>query len=321
MTIPIPYMYPYHANPFDGRLPHHHQNTIPKTKIQKKHTTPLKPTTPSPPTPIKPPPSPTTSPPPLLPPNRTPPTGAPPRTSSDHRNTPILATLAFLSSASRTVGFHLDRRPDFAAGAGALDQSGGGAEGGEDGLGVAAGVGVGVVFAHCCWLCRGLGMMLAGFDGRVGEGMWLVGWMLTVDLMDWSCGFGGQGLALVVLHVLHCAIVTVCCLLVVFAVLSRLIDRMAFVADAKQTAQCHSTPDSLYTPITIHYHPSVCLEITIKPRKTYLFFVVTSQSKQMYNLPQRQPNTRPASSPRLPVAEMKSAKQISSCLDVTACWS
>jgi hypothetical protein len=45
----------------------------------------------------------------------------------------------------------------------------------------------------------------------------------------------------------------------------------------------------LYTPVTIHHHPSICFSNPVKPRKTYLFFVVASQSKQLYNLPQEQP--------------------------------
>ena len=103
------------------------------------------------------------SPPPLL--STSPVPRIPPPSSAHHRNTPILAALALLSATSRTVGFHLDRRPYFTAGARALDQSGRRTEGGEDGLGVAAGVGVGVVFAHCFWLCLGFlggGLLVGG---------------------------------------------------------------------------------------------------------------------------------------------------------------
>ena len=48
----------------------------------------------------------------------------------------------------RAVLFDLDRGPDLAFAAVPLHQSGFGTEGGEDGLDVAARVGVGVVFAH-----------------------------------------------------------------------------------------------------------------------------------------------------------------------------
>jgi hypothetical protein len=84
----------------------------------------------------------------------------------------------------------------------------------------------------------------------------------------------------------------VCCVVLVLACgrcccLSWLIDRLILLMnDRPSNTIAHLT---LYTLITIHCRPSVCLEITIELRKTYLFFVVASQSKQSYNLPQQQP--------------------------------
>lgn len=87
---------------------------------------------------------------------------SPPPTSDRH--TAILG-LAVLSTTSGTIGFHFDRRPDLAASASALHESGRRTEGGEDGLGVAAGVRVGVVFAH---FVDSVGVL----EGRLGGVPW-----------------------------------------------------------------------------------------------------------------------------------------------------
>jgi hypothetical protein len=92
---------------------------------------------------------------PLLPTNNSP---LPPSSSTAsksspacHRHAAIFITITTVGgAASRAIHLHFDRCPDFAAGAGALHQSCGRAEGGKDRLGVAAGVRVGVEFAHDC---------------------------------------------------------------------------------------------------------------------------------------------------------------------------
>ena len=75
-----------------------------------------------------------------------------------HRYATILVAVVG-RAASRAVHLHLDRCPDFAAGTGARHESCGRAKGGEDRLGVAAGVCVGVEFAHDCgWVWVGFGL-------------------------------------------------------------------------------------------------------------------------------------------------------------------